>query len=731
MQPGTGMFGAGGFQPGRPIGGVGGGFQTVLQNRRALLPAAAIAGMNLLGDAPMEEKLTRAATTMAGGVIGTLTGAGPVIGAAIGDAAGAAMIAAIKGAKLDITPVAELDTDQMEEAYQRVQKQLFREIAPAGEFTKLFGDEKQWNEIAEKAYETFKESGIQKAIDEIDIATEGRTLKDALGYGEEDLERLFARRQELERAMFEKTGTTPGAEDALKRFHKERYDEIAKFNQQVLLNTAEMSKKRRAELEKYVTGDITRKEYSDFVKGQEDAINRVGTLYRELSGAVDDPLDKMTDKFARMSEETRDELISLVTQINTLEDALVTAGTISPEDVPKTKREIEELKNALAELYKLAQTQGQEPFKFRGFSDYSDYTQAEFDEIINKAKELQDSYFEYLGIPEEVWKEAIDAWVAYNKEGFDEVSDVYQQFVQMVKARMDEAKKASETFNLQRLKDVSPDKIPELNRLVRYWETTLSSVPGYAEQAESQPFNLLFGEENVAHRLITTQEALRFAIEDLTEVEKKQLEGMWNIPEGATVMVPLQSLYYAPKGGGGLQVPETPGATFGGAGELGLGGEFDAPANKMDTAADKMLQASEMQSQQKYTMWEKAKEAFPEGFGPEESMWGKAKRLWPEGGFGPRLSEEGAAEKKLLDAVDPMRGMEDFIDGRQIGSDMATTFQPTIDVKVPDIVANITMNIPSIILDGRKVSEALRVNQTSRLTSEARTRGAAGGGVIQ
>jgi hypothetical protein len=62
---------------------------------------------------------------------------------------------------------------------------------------------------------------------------------------------------------------------------------------------------------------------------------------------------------------------------------------------------------------------------------------------------------------------------------------------------------------------------------------------------------------------------------------------------------------------------------------------------------------------------------------------------------------------------------------------MATTFQPHLEVKVPDIIASMTINIPTIKLNGRAVSEALSVQQTQRLQTEARSRGAAGGGIIQ
>jgi len=66
----------------------------------------------------------------------------------------------------------------------------------------------------------------------------------------------------------------------------------------------------------------------------------------------------------------------------------------------------------------------------------------------------------------------------------------------------------------------------------------------------------LLGQEGVLKQLNGRMTALQLALEDLTKVEKAQLSGTWNLPSGATALVPISSLdiqrWNAQGGGGGL-----------------------------------------------------------------------------------------------------------------------------------------------------------------------------------
>jgi len=105
-----------------------------------------------------------------------------------------------------------------------------------------------------------------------------------------------------------------------------------------------------------------------------------------------------------------------------------------------------------------------------------------------------------------------------------------------------------ERFNIQRLGRVQPEQFGQLQQLAWQWQSYLQTLPGYDEEAR-QFFVVLA--DNVARPIVTTSTALRYAIEDLTEVEKRQLEGMWNIPAGVTAYVPITSLFYQREAGGG------------------------------------------------------------------------------------------------------------------------------------------------------------------------------------
>lgn len=114
-------------------------------------------------------------------------------------------------------------------------------------------------------------------------------------------------------------------------------------------------------------------------------------------------------------------------------------------------------------------------------------------------------------------------------------------------------------FDIQRLGRVQPEQFGQLQQGAWQWQAYLGTVPGYDEEART--FYVVLA-DNVARPIVTTSTALRYAIEDLTEVEKRQLEGMWNLPAGVTAYVPITSLFYqqqqaaaGPPGGGTMTGP--------------------------------------------------------------------------------------------------------------------------------------------------------------------------------
>jgi len=101
-----------------------------------------------------------------------------------------------------------------------------------------------------------------------------------------------------------------------------------------------------------------------------------------------------------------------------------------------------------------------------------------------------------------------------------------------------------------------------LRQWIQYYTEYLNRL-GMPQEARPQ---LLVGLDDTFLRIWASNEALMLALRALTEATEDQtdaLTGMWNVPEGATMWVPIQSLFYSRQrdtGGGGLpgQLPMPP-----------------------------------------------------------------------------------------------------------------------------------------------------------------------------
>lgn len=135
------------------------------------------------------------------------------------------------------------------------------------------------------------------------------------------------------------------------------------------------------------------------------------------------------------------------------------------------------------------------------------------------------------------------------KDQFAMIAGISSEGMQFAMQKMQEMmQEESGNFNIQRLKEVGPEKFPEIQKRNRYWLEYIAKLRGMSAdqlvEKEGQQFNLVMGEDNVWKQLLSVNEAMNFTLQDILDVEKKQLEGVWNIPEGASFWVPLTSLFY-------------------------------------------------------------------------------------------------------------------------------------------------------------------------------------------
>jgi len=177
------------------------------------------------------------------------------------------------------------------------------------------------------------------------------------------------------------------------------------------------------------------------------------------------------------------------------------------------------------------------------------------------------------------WTEAFKAlgpqfqlWVQQHQESaliYDENTKTIRQITGFLPALQRAISENTQTLKEQQLNvglrtvDMNLDQSGgALRQWIQYYTEYLNRL-GMPQEARPQ---LLVGLDDTFLRIWASNEALMLALRALTEATEDQtdaLTGMWNVPEGATMWVPIQSLFYSRQrdtGGGGLpgQLPMPP-----------------------------------------------------------------------------------------------------------------------------------------------------------------------------
>ncbi|MCW7071859.1 MAG: phage tail tape measure protein [Methanophagales archaeon] len=138
------------------------------------------------------------------------------------------------------------------------------------------------------------------------------------------------------------------------------------------------------------------------------------------------------------------------------------------------------------------------------------------------------------------WKRSQTQQVVFIDENTKQMRTMNVLMPALARATKD-LQETMENVNLQRVQQISPETwdvmVPERQA---YWEQQLQQVEGFNEETEL--FQFFVGQGDHYRKVETTQTAMQYILQDILDVEKQQLEGMWNIPSGVTMQVPLQSL---------------------------------------------------------------------------------------------------------------------------------------------------------------------------------------------
>lgn len=343
--------------------------------------------------------------------------------------------------------------------------------------------------------------------------------------------------------------------------------------------TQQLEGGRAERIQQFAAGEIPRASYTRFLQVSEQLPQTIAQIMvlledemAEAFGTGIEAVEEMTSALDDMDpaaitfiQERLAKLQSVRADIDALGDSIGNTA-IEMEYAVAMHREYSELAVQTSEeilaLIENAKAAAAEPIRPQ-FARYEDLTGGEFDQIYQQALANQREYAEFVGLTSQEIADAADDWIYVVEGGLGEMSGLWKLFFDDALQKFQEARDRmqEEEFHVRRLQDVDPGKIGEIQARNRYWIEYLSRLQGLTSEQylakEGYQENLILGPNNVWQKILTTNEAMNFVLQDILETEKKQLEGMWNIPEGATFWVPLTSLFYQDKGGEG-GIPELP-----------------------------------------------------------------------------------------------------------------------------------------------------------------------------
>jgi TP901 family phage tail tape measure protein len=307
---------------------------------------------------------------------------------------------------------------------------------------------------------------------------------------------------------------------------------------------------------------------------------------------------KLGNDILHATEEERSQIIEYTTSILDLKNKMHDLATEHKANSQEYRDDADALQQQIDLLNQILQT-SKEAYGVRfARENYKSFTQgptdqngkpvtsqqAGFQDALKQAQADQAAYAKYLGLDPEALKASVtDPLVLAFADGYQTVTGLTSDFS---KELMDKMKETTDSlknqmgFTFRDLHDIPASMYGALATSAKRYEQFLNKNYGpYGYDEKSQNVGLLF-KDNQAKTLNTTMTALNLAIQDLTEVEKKQLEGQWNLPSGATAYVPITSLFYSQSKGGG-------GPPMGGTGS----------ANQLQGSVDKLKQTVDVITQ--------------------------------------------------------------------------------------------------------------------------------------
>lgn len=603
---------------------------------------------------------------VAGGIIGTLTGAGPIIGAAIGTAIADAFVTKTIAYDANLfgynkqTKLLEAGTAPGKQApgnlevLKQAEAGLYESIGGGNEALGrlLTGYSQRGTELVEAINKAIEEKDEEK----LDFLLKGRPTKTLVReLGLEDIARQgFATGQQIEfspeslayqRASDEARRAYDEAKAAYEATGKEEVDVSTFFTQALAANRQTfapiLENIRNQSMEQVsgerLAGDLKGTAYTQQVKAIQGFDTKalqyytaLGEQFIDVNRDVDDATEAFqafSDVIIYGSQESVTELTSIVSEIQTLQN-LLNSPELKNVDILKlgdqefTRGELEnKLKEAQSagaalstDIYSQARLSRLDIPEVRGDVN-KPLSTGDFQAVLKEAQALQDQFYQgFLKIPDQMYddlKGSWDEWAQIVEDSgevfFETVSSIDPQFFQQAMAKLLEENKlrsqAANPFGIQQV-DLPGSMAGQLQAMTDYFSQYLSqNFPQYEQKPEE--LGVIFN-DYVTGTLHGDNLAIKLALEKLVDINQKQLDGQYNIPEGATFWVPLTAAYYRNKGGEGGGMPDVSG------GEVATGdsGALDRNSEALRRLTEALLgKAPDIRDSDKFMM-----KNDPEGF---------------------------------------------------------------------------------------------------------------------
>lgn len=259
----------------------------------------------------------------------------------------------------------------------------------------------------------------------------------------------------------------------------------------------------------------------------------------------------------------------------------------------KVKQLREELAYLLTILYKNQQlSQFKMPTVISG-----QYTPEEAELITKRARELTREFYEQLVpdkllVPDFLSKLTPIAVQVAAESGSSASKVFWKSFTEIDSGMFDRAKKELEELGLIKPKDINIQPYTDITKsdfqnrilpLIKQFERIIGeSFYGGAENVPREPLGLIF--KDGTDKIVVNLLALRLAMDKANELLQKQLDGIFNLPEGAELWVPAQAAELALETMRGMQQ--------GTGTELLIPDNMDLVESNLDSLASSAYQAS-------------------------------------------------------------------------------------------------------------------------------------------